>query len=145
MSNKWLRATRVDGSSSALRVTALGPACLRSDVRHRIAMDILHILRKDSDQAVEIHDDRQASAFLRQIGIKDAFTDRDTLAVPTVQICGFDGIRSHFILAFLFSGCTPAKENGYLVTCAPRNGFEPGLSTADFVAGASRDRSPATH
>jgi len=101
-------------------------------------MDILHILKKDPDRAVEIHDDKQASTFLRQIGIAGAFSDGHTLAdVPTVQICGFDGIGSHFILAFLFSGCKAAKENGYLVTCAPRSGFEPGLSTADFVAGAS--------
>jgi hypothetical protein len=103
-------------------------------------MDILHILKKDPDQAVEIQDDKQASTFLRQIGIAGAFTDGHTLAdVPTVQICGFDGIGSHFILAFLFSGCTPTKENGYLVTCAPRSGFEPGLSTADFVASSSRE------
>ena len=103
-------------------------------------MDILHILKKDPDQAIEVHDDQQAFAFLREIGVADAFADGCTLAeVPTVQICGFDGIRSHFILAFLFSGCTPTNENGYQVFCAPRSGFEPGLSTADFVTSASRE------
>lgn len=109
-------------------------------VRYCLAMDILKILKKDPDQGVEVEDDKQASAFLRQIGIAGAFTDVHTLAdVPTVQICGFGGIRSHFILAFLFSGCAPAKENGYLVSCVPRSGFEPGLSAGDFVASASRE------
>ena len=113
---------------------------LKRNVRRRYAMNILDILQKDPDQVVEIQDDRQASTFMRQIGISGAFADPKTLAdKPTVQICGFDGVRSHFVLAFLFSGCTPAEENGYSVTCAPRSGFEPGLSTADFVAGASRE------
>jgi len=103
-------------------------------------MDILDILRNDPDQAVEINDDKQVFTFLSQIGIAGIFSEGHKLAdVPTVQICGFDGIESHFILAFLFSGCTPAKENGYLVTCAPRSSFEPGLSTTDFVAGASQE------
>lgn len=103
-------------------------------------MDILDILRKEPDQAVEIQDDGQAFDFIRQIGIVNAFPNPKTLAdTPTVQICGFDGVSSHFVLALRFSGCTPAKENGLLVTCAPRSGFEPGLSTADFVASVSRE------
>lgn len=106
----------------------------------RVAMDILSILQRDPDRAVEIQHDKLASAFVRQIGIADAFAVSKTLGkAPTVQIRGFDGIRSHFVLVFLFSGCTPAKENGYLVTCAPRSGFAEGLSTADFVASASRE------
>lgn len=103
-------------------------------------MDILHVLRENPDDGIDIQDDKQASAFLRQIGIVDAFADGHTLAeMPTVQICGFGGVRTHFILAFLFSGCVPAEENGYLVSCAPRSGFAPGLTAGDFAESASRE------
>jgi hypothetical protein len=105
-------------------------------------MDILEILQKDPDQAVQLMDDRKAKAFLSKLGIAQAFVDDSNLSdKPTVQVCGFDGIRTHFVIAFLFSGLTQTKGNGYLITCTPRSGFAPGLSTADFVAGVSREQS----
>jgi hypothetical protein len=103
-------------------------------------MDVVDILAKDPDQAVEVGDDKQAKAFLCQLGIAGAFSDECSFSdVPTVQICGFDGHRTHFIIAYLFSGLPRPDDNGYLVACAPRGAFEPGLSTDALVSGASQE------
>ena len=104
-------------------------------------MDVFDILKKDPDQAVQVNDDRQAKVFLSRLGIAQAFDESGLPGTPTVQVCGFDGIKTHFVLAFLFSGLPEEKENGYTICCAPRSGFDPVLSTADFVAGASREQS----
>jgi hypothetical protein len=105
-------------------------------------MDIFDILKKDPDQAVQVCDDKQVKLILGQLGIANAFSDEHELAdVPTVQIYGFDGHKTHFVLAFVFSGLPQRWDNGYLLTFAPRSGFATGLSTADFVSGASREQS----
>lgn len=105
-------------------------------------MNILDILAKDPDQAVEVANDKDAKMLLCQIGIAGAFSDERTLSDrPTVQICGFDGHRTHFIIALLFSGLPFKKDNGYLITCAPRSAFDPKDSTEDIVKGASQEQS----
>ena len=105
-------------------------------------MDLLRILAKDPDQAVMVNNDEQVRMLLDQLGIAEVFSDEHgTPGSPTVQVCGFDGIRSHFVIVFLFSGLAQKSENGYLMTCAPRSGFAPELSTADFVSDAAREQS----
>jgi hypothetical protein len=132
--------------SSALAVRLM--ICLgagRALISYRF-MNALNILKNQPDDALEIHDDKSVVAFLHEVGLEDAFADVRTLSdKPTVQICGFDGVKTHFILAFLFSGCSPANDNGYHVSCAPRNAFEPGLSTPDFVASAAREPKFKSH
>ena len=105
-------------------------------------MNIFDILKKDPDQAVQIASDKQAKEFLCELGVDEAFSDESSISkAPTVQVCGFDGSKTHFIIAFLFSGLPLKKDNGYLISCAPRSGFAPELSAADIVSGASREQS----
>jgi hypothetical protein len=105
-------------------------------------MNVLKVLRREPDQAVEIRDDTQAKRFLCELGLGNAFSDPKSFSdKPTVQICGFDGLKSHIVLALLFSGCLGEKDNGYIVFCAPRSGFEPGLKAEDFAQGAADEQS----
>jgi hypothetical protein len=103
-------------------------------------MDVLEMLAREPDDAIQIDDDKEAVDFLYLIGIANAFAAGNSLSeMPTVQICGFNGLKTHCVLACLFSGCSPENENGYQVFCAPRSAFEPGLSADDFVSGATSD------
>ena len=105
-------------------------------------MDIFALLKKDPDQAVQIADEKQAREFLRDLRLDSLFSDEPRVwEQPTVQICGFEGSKTHLIIAFKFSGLPDKNENGFLIACPPRSGFAPGLTSADFVTGAAREHS----
>lgn len=98
-------------------------------------------LAKNPDDAVAVQDDKRARACLYQLRISEVFSnDRKLSERPTVQICGIDHL-THFILVFLFSGCSAKKENGYVVTCAPKSAFAPSEIIDNFVEGAVREQS----
>ncbi len=103
-------------------------------------MNVLEALRRNPDQAVEIQDSLQAKKFLCELGMAGAFTDaRIYSATSTVQIASHDGLKNHLVLALLFSGFLDPKDNGHMVFCVPRSGFEPGLVAAELEKSAAAE------
>lgn len=97
------------------------------------------------DDSVSLYDD-DAWDFLGQIGLQPAFPPANLVDeeisesgfpwCPVIEVCGFDGIRTHFVIAYRFNRCLPPSENGFLVTCIPRSGLVPTATTEGLVMNA---------
>jgi len=104
-------------------------------------MDLLKVLANEPDKVITVTDDNTVELFLCDLGIADVFSEADELSdKPTVQLCGFDGHNTHLILACYFSGIPQKQENGYVLTCPPKNGLKGNPTSHDMVEGAERDQ-----